>query len=101
MIEVSSPYTLHRPHPLWAEIDPNLWWQAVCDTIQQVLAKSGIDPKDIDGIGVDAIGWTLIPVNADVKPLTPAMIWQDRRAEAESAWLNSLLRCSVSCKFIR
>ena len=88
--EVSSPYPLQRPHPLWVEIDPELWWQAICETTQQILAKSGVDAKDILGIGIDAIGWTLIPVDENLNALTPAMIWQDRRAEAEAAWLNSL-----------
>ena len=90
VVEVSASYSLDRPQPLWVEIEPTLWWQAICETTQQVLAKSGVDPKDIVGVGVDAIGWTLIPVDKNINPLTPAMIWQDRRAEAETAWLNSL-----------
>ena len=89
-MEVSSPYPLQRPHPLWVEIDPELWWQAICETTQKILAKSGVDAKDILGIGIDAIGWTLIPVDENLNALTPAMIWQDRRAEVETAWLNSL-----------
>src|SRR6476661_4396321 len=88
--ETSSPYPLNRPHPLWAEIDPNIWWQAVCTTTRQVVTKAGNDPCQIAGIGMDAVGWTLIPVDKDVNPLYPAMIWLDRRAEAETAWLKSL-----------
>ena len=90
VMEVSSPYPLSRPKTLWVEIDPVLWWQAVCKTTQEVLAKSGVDPKDIVGVGIDAVGWTLVPVDKNINPLTPAMIWQDRRADAETAWLNSL-----------
>ena len=90
VVEVSSSYALSRPQPLWVEIDPMLWWEAVCKTTQQVLAQSGVDANDIVGVGIDAVGWTLVPVDADSNPLTPAMIWQDRRAEAEAAWLNSL-----------
>ena len=90
VVEVSASYSLERPQALFVEIDPMLWWQAIRETIQQVLAKSGVEPKDIVGVGVDAIGWTLVPVDKNINALTPAMIWQDRRAEAETAWLNSL-----------
>jgi xylulokinase len=86
----SSSYNLHRPEPLWAEIDGDVWWQAVCGTIQNVLATSGVDPVSIAGVGVDGIGWTLIPVDRAGNPLHPAMIWLDRRAEQETAWLKSL-----------
>ena len=86
----SIAYPLNRPEPLWAEIDGDVWWSAVCETIQSVLAKSGVGPASIAGIGVDAVGWTLIPVDVDGNPLRPAMIWLDRRAEEENAWLKSL-----------
>ncbi len=87
----SAVYTLHRPGPLVAEIDANLWWQAVCSTIRQVITEAGIHPDDVAGIGIDGVGWTLIPVDQNVNPLAPAMIWLDRRAEAETKWLTSLL----------
>ena len=86
----SSPYNLHRPEPLIAEIDGDVWWQAVCGTIQNVLATSGVTPDSIAGIGVDAVGWTLIPVDRAGNPLHPAMIWLDRRADQETLWLRSL-----------
>ncbi|MEJ2750994.1 MAG: FGGY family carbohydrate kinase, partial [Anaerolineae bacterium] len=88
--EATSAYPLHRPDPLWAEIDANLWWQAIVETIQQVTTQADVDPHDVVGIGVDGVGWTLIPVDRDVSPLAPAMIWLDRRAEEETAWLNGL-----------
>lgn len=86
----TSAYDLQRAKPLWAEIDGNAWWQAVCKTVQAVLAKSGVDPASIAGIGIDAVGWTLVPVDRDGNPLHPAMIWLDRRAEEETNWLKSL-----------
>jgi xylulokinase len=86
----SSAYSLHRPEPLWAEIDGDTWWQAVCETIQKVLARSAVMPASVAGIGVDGVGWTLIPVDSDGNPLRSAMIWLDRRAEDETTWLKEL-----------
>ena len=86
----SSPYPLHRPDPLWAEIDATVWWQAVCATIRQVMTSGGVSPRDVAGIGVDGVGWTLLPVDQDCNPLYPALIWLDRRAEQETTWLKAL-----------
>jgi sugar (pentulose or hexulose) kinase len=40
--QVSYAYSLNRPDPLWAEIDANLWWQAVCSTTADVIAPQRI-----------------------------------------------------------
>jgi xylulokinase len=90
LAESSAVYSLHRPEPLRAEIDPRVWWQAICDTIREVLVESGLRPADIALVAVDAVGWTLIPVDEQLTPLAPAMIWLDRRATDEAAWLKQL-----------
>lgn len=88
--QTTSAYELHRPQSLWAEIDGDIWWRAVCDTIRAVLAAASVDPSAIAGIGVDGVGWTLVAVDQAGAPLHPAMIWLDRRAEDETLWLKSL-----------
>jgi xylulokinase len=90
MAEAVEEYPLHRPCPSWAEMNAMDWWNAACQTIQRVLVQSGINKDDIAGVGVDGLGWALVPVNAAGEPLYPAMIWLDRRAEAEAAWLRAL-----------
>lgn len=90
LAEASQAYALSRPEPVWAEMDARAWWAAICATVREVVAKSGIDPRDVAGIGVDGIGWTLVPVDQNIEPLYPAMIWLDRRAEAETQWLKNL-----------
>ncbi len=86
----TSAYDLRRAEPLWAEVDGDTWWRSVCETIRTVLATSEVDPAAIAGIGIDGVGWTLIPVDRAGNPLHPAMIWLDRRAEQETGWLKSL-----------
>lgn len=90
MAETTRAYALARPHPLYAEMDARVWWDAVCETIRAVVAPSGIAPQDIAGIGVDGIGWTLVAVDEHCESLYPALIWLDRRAEPETQWLASL-----------
>jgi len=88
--ETTIEYGMRRPHPAWAEQDALDWWNAVCASIRQVLAKSGVKPSEIAGIGVDGLGWVLLPVDASGEPLRAAMIWLDRRAEVEAVDLRAL-----------
>ncbi len=87
--QASQAYPLSRPDPVWAEIDAEIWWRAACDTIRAVLAHGGVGPGDIAGVGVDAVGWTLVPVDRDGQALRPAMIWLDRRAGPEALAMQS------------
>jgi xylulokinase len=88
--ESSIANPLNRPDALIAELDGKVWWQVVCRTIHEVLDKSGIQPEAIAGIGVDGIGWALVPVDEQANPLAPVMTWLDRRAIEETNWLKSL-----------
>ena len=90
LAEAQQAYALNRPEPVWAEIDANVWWTAICVTVRQVVAASGIHPCEVAGLGVDGIGWTLVPVDRHIEPLHPALIWLDRRAEPETQWLKNL-----------
>lgn len=89
LAEASAETPVQRPSPTWAEMDVEEWWRAACTTIRQVIACAGINPQEVLGIGVDGISWTLIPVDQQLRALCPAMIWQDRRAEDEAAWLRA------------
>jgi xylulokinase len=89
LAEASAAYAVHHPFPTWAEMDVKAWWRAACATVRQVVAQAGIDPREVGGIGVDGVSWTLVPVDRALRPLCPAMIWLDRRAEAEAAWLRA------------
>jgi xylulokinase len=87
--EATAPYDLERPEPLWAQIDAERWWDACCSTVRAVLAQGGVRPGDVAVVALDGIGWTLVPVDAELRPLVPAMTWLDRRAEAEAAELRA------------
>lgn len=90
LAEASQEYPLHRPDPIQAEIDAEVWWQAACSTTRAVLMRSGASPSSVAGIGIDGVSWTLVPVDEACRSLHPAMIWLDRRAEEESRWLQAL-----------
>ena len=86
--EAEQATPIRRPQPVWAEIDAEVWWQAAVNTTRAVLARSAIDARQVRGIGVDGVSWTLLAVDAQGRPLHPALLWLDRRAAAEAEWFR-------------
>ena len=86
-----AEYGLHHLRPGWVEQDPEDWWQAVCSATRQALAAI-LDSRDrVLGLAVSSQAPALLPVSRTGAPLRPAMIWMDRRAEAEVKKLDETL----------
>jgi len=94
----AEAYPVDYPRPDWAEQDPSLWWQAVCRLAPQVIQAAG--KVSLAGISVSGQTPLCAPVDSAGSPLRPAILWLDRRAEPQAAWLREHLgeeRCrSVS-----
>ncbi len=88
LAQASQEYATSYPHPNWAEQDPNDWWRAACAILPTVLVDAGADPRAIAGIGVSGQAPSVVPVGRDAAPLRPALLWLDRRAEDQCAWLR-------------
>jgi xylulokinase len=73
------------------EEDPEDWWRAVCEATRQVLAAEPMARERVAGLAVSAQAPTVLPLSDAGTPLRPAMIWMDRRAEAEVKRLNKIL----------
>ncbi|WP_380786118.1 xylulokinase [Sphingomonas sp. R86521] len=76
----TAALTVQRPHPLWSEQDPDAWWRATTAAVQ------AIDPavrRSVRGVGLagQMHGATLL--DADDRPLRPAILWNDGRSFAE------------------
>lgn len=81
--EASASYAIEYPQPTWAEQNPDAWIAALKKAIRALLSTAGVPAQDILAIGLDAQVDGVVAVNADGKPLYPAMIWMDRRAVAQ------------------
>ncbi|MBL3961874.1 xylulokinase [Burkholderia sp. KCJ3K979] len=89
----SRPLTVSRPQRRWSEQAPRDWWDAACGALAALVADArtaGIDPRDIDALGLTGQmhGATLLDAHGDV--LRPAILWNDGRADAECAELERL-----------
>ncbi len=72
--------TQHRT-ATWAEQDPEDWWSATRSAVADLARTSPLDT--VSAIAFSAQAPTLIAVDRNGDPLRPAMIWMDRRAEAQ------------------
>ncbi|MFB4475439.1 FGGY-family carbohydrate kinase, partial [Oceanobacillus caeni] len=81
-------YDVLTPKHLWAEQWPDVWLDATKKSIKNTVKKSGIPAEKIRGIAISGLyGGSGIPLDKEMKPVRPCMIWMDRRAEEETQWV--------------
>ena len=79
----SKEYPMYQPKNGWAEQDPLDWWNAAAETSKAVIAESGIDPKDIAGLGISGQMHGLVMLDKDGNVLRRSIIWCDQRTSKE------------------
>jgi xylulokinase len=87
----NAEYPLHHLRSGWVEQDPEDWWLATCKAVRETLAKVSHGPERVLGLAASSQAPTLLPLDSFGRPLRPAIIWMDRRAEAEAVSLTELL----------
>jgi sugar (pentulose or hexulose) kinase len=73
-----------RPAPGRAEQDPRAWWPAVAAALRQTTAALGAERDAIRALAVASTSGTIAITDAAGDPLGPALMYDDRRAEAEA-----------------
>lgn len=76
-------YPMYQPNVGWAEQDPEDWWMATYTTIKNCIQKSGVDPKDVKGIGLSGQMHGLVMLDKEDNVIRKSIIWCDQRTEAE------------------
>ena len=85
----TQEYPLSTPRPLWAEQDPEDWWQAAILTTKNVLHKANIGGAEIAGIGLSGQMHGSVFLDKDNRVLRPALLWCDQRTQAECDWITA------------
>ncbi len=83
----TKTYPLYTPKPLWAEQEPEDWWQATIAAIREILDESAVDPNQIKGIGLSGQMHGSVFLDADDNVLRPAILWCDQRTQTECDWI--------------
>jgi xylulokinase len=80
-------YDLSFPFPGAAEQDPDVWPRAVAEGVRELLGHVPEGPSAVKGLSFGSQLDGMVVCDGQGRPLRPAMIWMDRRAEAQAARL--------------
>ena len=84
----SAEYPILRPRPGWAEQDPDAWWQATIDAVQQAVGWAG-SGATIAGIGLSGQMHGAVFLGENDRSLSPAIIWADQRSARQAAEMTA------------
>jgi xylulokinase len=87
----TAEYPLSTPHPLWAEQDPNDWWQGAIEAIRRVCAAAGVRGDAIAAVGLSGQMHGLTLLDEADRVLRPAILWNDQRTAAQCAHITEVL----------
>jgi L-ribulokinase len=87
----------------WALQNPADYIDVLKTTVPAVVAKSGVDPADVIGIGIDFTACTMLPTKADGTPLCQlaeyrdrphawVKLWKHHAAQSEADLINEVAR---------
>ena len=74
-----TEYSLSSPQPHWVEIDPNIWWRAVCNSFKEIFSRKLVMSEDIKGISISSTNGLVLLNNTGI-PIRPAIMQLDQRA---------------------
>ncbi len=81
----AEEYAFSTPRPLWAETDPEVWWQAFLKVAPNLLETAKITGGEIAAIGLSGQMHGLVLLDAEGKVLRPCIMWNDQRCAAQCA----------------
>lgn len=62
------------------ETDPEVWWEALRSSLAMALDSSGTSPAAVVSIAVAGQQHGLVVLDAEGRPLRPALLWNDTRS---------------------
>lgn len=80
----ATPYTTKFAPGARAEQDPEDWWNALAASVRGAVAAAGVAADSIAALCHTTTCCSVVALDADARPLRPAIIWMDVRAGAEA-----------------
>jgi xylulokinase len=71
----SVPHAMENPQPNYFEMDAEIWWSDFCRISRGLMAKAGVGPEQIAGVGTSVMGCDCIAVDRNCKPLRKAILY--------------------------
>ncbi len=87
---VEQRYSYHSENPGWAEIDPEVWWEAFRDALGN-FQKQGYNLEEIEALSCTGQMHSAVLLDKKERVVPPTILWLDRRATEETAELVGIL----------
>ncbi|NWG22522.1 MAG: xylulokinase [Chloroflexi bacterium] len=85
----TAEYPLAAPQPLWSEQNPADWWHGACTALRTVVARAGVAPAEIAGLGLTGQMHGSVFLDEHDEVIRPALLWNDQRTAAECAEITA------------
>ncbi|WP_299539966.1 xylulokinase [uncultured Herbaspirillum sp.] len=82
LASASAGYPVSQPREGWVEQDPAWWIAAARQAVASALQSAG--PSELLGIGLSGQMHGLTPLDAQYRPLRPAILWNDQRNQLQA-----------------
>ena len=83
----NAPLTSVRADGIRHEQDPEAWWEMMGEAARKVTGDLG--NREVEGLAICSTSGTILLADADGRPLTPAIMYDDGRASDEAKTVQS------------
>ena len=87
----TRPITTSRPHPGWSEQNPIEWIEAMRSALADLRTNARDHFGQVHAMGLSGQMHGAVTLDNNFRPLRPAILWNDGRAEAECAEMLALM----------
>ncbi len=79
----TEEYPLSTPRPLWAEQDPDDWWNSSHKALRRVVIEAGVPVNEIVGLGLTGQMHGAVFLDGQDAVIRPAILWNDGRSASQ------------------
>ncbi len=87
LAEANKEYPVLYPQSNWTEQNPEDWWNATMNGLQELL--NGQDKSAVKGISFGGQMHGLVVLDKGNKVIRPCILWNDGRTEKQTEYLNN------------
>ncbi len=96
--DVEKMNSFHYPEQGWSEQDPIEIERSAVAAIREAVEKASIGKDELITLGFSAAMHSLICVNEEGSPISPALIWADGRSYAQAEAVKKTIGSSIYAK---
>lgn len=84
----SAPLAISRPYQGWSEQNPEDWWQAATLAVRKLGQTNPRELAAVTAIGLSGQMHGLTALDSAMRPLRPAILWNDTRSAPQATRLD-------------